>query len=60
MRIETAPVAGVISPAADGVDMPYWEGLARGMLLLQRCPSCRAWVWGPQWTCPHCQNLSLG
>lgn len=59
MQIETAPVAGVIAPAADGVDAPYWEGLARGVLLLQRCPACSAWVWGPQWTCPTCQNPSL-
>lgn len=47
-------------PAPDGVDQPYWDGLTRGELLLQRCGECRTWIWGPQWICGHCHTSDPG
>ncbi len=47
-------------PASDGVDTPYWDGLIEGELRMQRCTACRAWIWGPQWLCPHCHTFDPG
>jgi uncharacterized OB-fold protein len=46
-------------PAADGLDSAYWEGLARGQLLIQRCEDCSGWQWGPEWICHHCRSFAL-
>jgi uncharacterized protein len=57
VRLEEAPVIGQIGPRPDGLDAPYWEGLAQGRLLLQRCAGCRDWIWGPLWMCPSCHKV---
>ncbi|MBC2639467.1 MULTISPECIES: Zn-ribbon domain-containing OB-fold protein [unclassified Rhodococcus (in: high G+C Gram-positive bacteria)] len=44
-------------PSADGLDQPYWDGLTRGELRLQRCGTCKTWIWGPQWVCGSCHTL---
>ena len=41
-------------PAPDGLDAPFWEAAAEGVLKLQRCNSCGGWQWGPEWICHHC------
>ena len=46
-------------PAPDGLDAPYWEGLARDELRIQRCRSCDKWQWGPEWICHHCHSDDL-
>ena len=46
-------------PAADGVDQPYWDGLAVGELRLQRCADCRTWIWGPQSICGDCHSFRI-
>ena len=53
---------GLPQPAAapDGLDAPYWEGLAKGELRLQRCRTCGGWQWGPEWICHHCLSFDLG
>jgi hypothetical protein len=33
---------------------PYWEGAARGELVLPRCDACRRWVWYPDGACRWC------
>lgn len=33
---------------------PFWEGCARGELLVPRCRACARWVWYPAATCPGC------
>lgn len=43
----------------DGLDAPYWAGLAEGKLTIQRCSRCRAWIWAPQWRCSHCGSWDL-
>ena len=37
----------------DALTAPYFEGAARGELVIPRCESCGALVWYPTETCPH-------
>lgn len=46
--------------SADGLDAAYYEGLAEGVLRIQRCRSCGAWQWGPEWVCHQCHSFDLG
>ena len=46
-------------PARDGLDAPYWQGLADEKLMLQRCQSCERWQWGPEWVCHRCRSFDL-
>ena len=41
-------------PEPDGLDAPYWAGMRRGELRVQRCERCRTWQWGPEWICHAC------
>ncbi|ETB17992.1 DNA-binding protein [Mycobacterium avium 09-5983] len=36
------------------MDAPYWEGLARGELTIQRCAGCGQWIWPAEWRCGEC------
>jgi uncharacterized OB-fold protein len=47
-------------PEPDGLSAPYWEGANRGELWVQRCQSCQAWQWGPEWICHACLSFELG
>jgi len=38
----------------DRLSAPYWTGLRKNQLLVQRCPHCRTWQFGPEWLCHHC------
>ncbi|WP_454731815.1 MULTISPECIES: Zn-ribbon domain-containing OB-fold protein [Cupriavidus] len=49
-----APVAD-----ADGLTAPYWDALRGERLLVQRCPRCHAWQWGPEWLCHRCHSLEI-
>jgi uncharacterized OB-fold protein len=33
---------------------PYWDGAARGELVIQRCVACHKWIHFPEPTCPAC------
>lgn len=44
-------------PENDGLSRPYWEGLRANRLLVQRCPSCSNWQFGPEWICHRCHRL---
>ncbi|MFT5268063.1 MAG: putative OB-fold protein [Acidimicrobiales bacterium] len=46
-------------PARDGLDAPFWQGLAEEKLLLQRCQSCQRWQWGAEWVCHQCRSFDL-
>jgi uncharacterized OB-fold protein len=48
------------APEPDGLSQPYWEGTRRGELWVQRCRSCRAWQWGPEWICHACLSFDVG
>jgi len=46
--------AGLPAPQADALSQPYWDGLRRHRLLVQRCSHCNTWQWGPEWLCHRC------
>lgn len=35
---------------------PFWEGTARGELLVQTCGACGKWRFPPRPMCPHCRS----
>jgi uncharacterized protein len=41
-------------PVVDAESAPFWEGVARGELRLQRCAGCGRAVFHPRAVCPHC------
>ncbi len=43
-------------PVADADTQPFWDGVARGELLIQRCGTCQAWLWQPRPVCSRCQT----
>jgi uncharacterized OB-fold protein len=43
----------------DSDSRPYWEGLARGELRIQRCRTCAKAVFYPRAICPHCHSDQL-
>jgi uncharacterized protein len=46
-------------PDRTGLDAPYWTGVAREELVVQRCQSCGSWQWGPEWTCYVCRSFNM-
>ena len=46
-------------PEPDGLDAPYWEATRRGELFIQRCRTCAAWQWGPEWICHACLSFDM-
>ena len=46
-------------PAPDGLDAPFWEGVANEKLMLQKCNACGRWQWGPEWICHRCHSDDL-
>jgi uncharacterized OB-fold protein len=38
---------------------PFWEGTARGELLVQACGACGRWRMPPRPMCPHCQSTAV-
>lgn len=57
---ETPPRVGLAGPSPDGLDIPHWEGLRAGRLMLQRCPKCSMWTWSPRPICPACHSFDMG
>jgi uncharacterized OB-fold protein len=51
--------SGLPIPVAetDGLSAPYWDGLRQERLLVQRCPDCGQWQFGPEWLCNHCHRF---
>jgi uncharacterized OB-fold protein len=39
------------------VDAPYWAGLERGELCIQRCAGCAKWMWPAEWRCGECGSF---
>jgi uncharacterized OB-fold protein len=46
-------------PVPDAVTAPFWEGVAEGVLRIQRCASCGRHVFYPRVVCPHCGGTDL-
>jgi uncharacterized OB-fold protein len=38
----------------------YWDGAARGELVIQRCGDCGHWIHFPEPACPSCGSERLG
>jgi uncharacterized OB-fold protein len=47
-------VPRVIPPVVDDDDRFFWDGVARGELLIQRCSGCGVLRHPPVPMCPHC------
>jgi uncharacterized OB-fold protein len=47
------PVAG------GGLDGPFWEGLRNENLILQYCPGCLSYQWGPEYVCYRCGTFDV-
>jgi uncharacterized OB-fold protein len=41
-------------PEPDAVSRPFWDGIAEGVLRVQRCQACGRHVFFPRAVCPHC------
>jgi uncharacterized OB-fold protein len=46
-------------PIPDRFSAFYWEGAARGELLIQRCDSCERFQFPPSVVCEQCQSREL-
>jgi hypothetical protein len=53
-----AAMARPVIPVANPDTKPFWEGCARGELLLQRCTGCGAYRHPPAPICPHCLSAA--
>lgn len=47
------------APSPDCLDAPFWEGLTKEKLLLQKCTDCHRFQWGPEWICHRCHSDRL-
>lgn len=45
------------APQPDRDSRPYWDGLASGVLKLQRCAGCRALRWPARAICNRCHSF---
>lgn len=43
-------------PVPDRDTQPFWDGCARGELLIQRCGACGKFLWQPRPVCSSCQT----
>jgi uncharacterized OB-fold protein len=45
--------------AQEGLDGPFWSALREETLVLQRCPACDSYQWGPEYVCYRCGHYDL-
>ena len=50
---------GLAQPVPTDLDKPFWTGLDKDELWLQRCSDCGGWQWGPEWICHHCHSENV-
>ena len=46
-------------PRPTPLSRPHWDGCRAGVLRVQHCTSCGAYVFIPQWFCTSCQSEEL-
>jgi hypothetical protein len=46
-------------PTPTPTSAPFWDGLQRGVLRLQRCVPCTIWVYYPRSHCPSCLSPDM-
>ena len=47
------------SPRRNHETAAFWDGCARGQLLLPRCDDCGQLIWYPRLVCPFCGSHSV-
>lgn len=47
-------------PQPEAEAAPFWDGLRRGVLVIQRCRDCHTWIHYPKASCPACHSFDLG
>jgi hypothetical protein len=47
------------APSPDGLGAEFFAAARRHELVVQRCPSCGTWQWGPEYVCHHCLSFNL-
>jgi uncharacterized protein len=53
------PTIAVPIPQPDRDTAPYWQALAEGRLVLQRCADCGRWTWPARPICSGCFGFAL-
>lgn len=56
---ETLRDLSVPGPTITSVTKPFWEAVAKGVLLIQQCADCKKHVFYPRTHCPHCWSNKL-
>ena len=51
---------GMPLPAPNELDAPFWEGAKNHKLLVQHCPKCGTFQFGPEWICYNCRSAEVG
>ena len=51
---------GMPLPVPNDLDAPFWEGTKNHKLLVQRCPKCGTFQFGPEWICYNCRSEDIG
>lgn len=51
------PDLAAYQPHASVLTSPFWEGAARGELMIARCPACRQWQHPPLEKCRLCATM---
>jgi uncharacterized protein len=49
----------LLPDVSEPTSAPFWEGCARGELLVQACDSCGRWRMPPRPMCPRCQSVDV-
>ena len=49
----------LLRPLITETSLPYWTALNLGRIEIQRCDSCRKWVFYPRRFCSHCGGTAL-
>jgi uncharacterized OB-fold protein len=49
----------LLPDVTESTNAPFWEGTARGELLVQTCASCGRWRMPPRPMCPYCQSIDV-
>lgn len=57
MTNATQPDLTAYQPRPSVLTAPFWEGTARGELMIARCPACRQWQHPPLEKCRHCATV---
>jgi uncharacterized protein len=56
---DSQPYNMIPLPHPTALSRPHWDGCREGVLLVQRCSQCAAYVFIPQPCCTACQSTEL-